>query len=330
MVMKKTLRSLFIVATVFFLLPAGVFAQAQLENAGFEEWDTLAYDPDNNILIVEPVKWSSLKTADNLAELAPDVCFLSEDAHSGNYSVHLQNKSSFGTVANGLVTSGRVHAEVEKEKAYTFTDLENWEWHMRLSGRPDSIAGWFKYTSADGDFGTFDFILHTGYFRKPARPEDSTRMVGSAYFETPASDVTEWTRFCVPFHYFKEDTRPEYILVTISSGNEYEAKDGSELWVDDLKMIYNNGNTTSVRPRPVTSADLKSWYSDGVLNVRLLKQSGNQTYHLSVLDMTGRSVYNGTISSNDRQQIPLNVAQGIYVVRVYGNTETFTRKVFIE
>jgi hypothetical protein len=326
--MKNTLLFL-LIATTTLLLPAGLFAQAQLENGGFERWDTLAYDEDNNILIVEPVKWSSLKTADNLSDVAPDVCSLSEDAHSGNYSVHLFNLSSFGTVANGILTSGRVHAEIEKEKAYTFTDLENWQWHMRLSGRPDSVAGWYKYTSADGDFGTFDFILHRDYFRKPARAEDSTRMVGSAYFETPDSDVSEWTRFCVPFHYFKEDTLPEYILVTISSGNNYNAKEGSELWVDDLEMIYNDGNTTAVPKHTVSSGDLESWYTGGVLNI-LLKKSGNQSYHLSVSDMTGRTVYTGLLEANAPKQIPLRTTDGIYIIRVSSHSEVFTKKVFIK
>ncbi len=326
--MKNTLLFLLVVTTTL-LLPAGLFAQAQLENAGFEKWDTLAYDEDNNILIVEPVKWSSLKTADNLSDVAPDVCRLSEDAHSGDYSVHLVNMSSFGTVANGILTCGRVHAEIDKEKAYTFTDPDNWQWHMRLSGRPDSIAGWYKYTSADGDFGTFNFSLHTGYFRKPARAEDSLNLVGSAYFETPASSVTGWTRFCVPVQYFKEDVAPEFILTTISSGNNYNAKEGSELWVDDLEMIYNEGNTTAVPTHPVSSGDLKSWYSGGVLNL-LLNKPGNQTYHLSVSDMTGRTVYTGVLEANDPKQISLKTTEGIYIIRVSNPSEVFTKKVFIK
>jgi len=325
--MKNTLLFLLVVTTTL-LLPADLFAQAQLENAGFEKWDTLAYDEDNNILIVEPVKWSSLKTADNMAEMAPNVCFMSEDAHSGNYSVHLMNKSSFGTVANGILTCGRIHAEVEKEKAYSYTDTNDYSWHMYLSGRPDSVAGWYKYTSADGDFGTFNFDLHRNFYKKPATAEDSTNLVGSALFETPAAQVTEWTRFCVPFTYYW-DTVPKYILVTISSGNSYNAKAGSELWVDDLEMIYNDGNTTSVKKKPAPEGMLKSWYSQGFLNIRF-SSSGNHSYQLSVMDMTGRTVYTGMLSSNNRQQIPLNVQQGIYVVRVSGKREVYSKKVFIK
>jgi hypothetical protein len=329
MAMKKTLLFSVIIMSASLLVPAGIFAQAQLENASFEKWDTLAYDPDNNILIVEPVKWSSLKTADNLSDVAPDVCRLSGDAHSGNYSVHLINMSSFGTVANGLITSGRVHAEIDKEKAYTFTDPDNWEWHMRLSGRPDSIAGWYKYSSADGDIGTFDFSLHTGYFRKPARAEDSLNLVGSAYFETPSTSVNEWTRFCVPVQYFKADTAPEFILITISSGNSYNAKDGSEMWVDDLEMIYNEGNTTAVVAHPVSSGDLKSWYTGGVLNI-LLKKPGNQTYRFSVSDMTGRTVYTGVLEANNPKQIPMKTTEGIYIIRINDHSEVFTKKIFIK
>ena len=326
--MKKHLLPFLIIFTAFIMPAKTSYAQAQILNSGFEEWDTIAYDAENNILIVEPYKWSSLKTADQLSDVAPDVCKFSEDAHSGNYALFLTNKSTFSTVANGIVTTGRVHAEIEKEKAYTYTDTTNYGWHMYLSGRPDSVAGWYKYTSADGDFGTFNFDLHRDFYKKPATAEDSTHLVGSALFETPAKDVTEWTRFCVPFKYYW-DTVPKFILVTISSGNSYNAKAGSQMWVDDLELIYNEGNTTSVRKRPAPEGELKSWYGGGMLNI-LFNRPGNHSYRLSVMDMTGRTVYTGLLSANDRQQIPLNVQQGIYVVRVSSRQEVYTKKVFIK
>ncbi len=325
--MKKHLLfiTIFVAGVSFF--SGKVHAQAQMANSGFEEWDTLAYDPDNNILIVEPARWSSLKSADQLADVAPDVCFLTTDAHSGNYAVNLKNISSF-TVANGIMTTGRVHAEMDKTKAYAYTIPEVWEYHMRLSGRPDSIVGWYKYVSKDGDIGSLNFDLHLGAYKKPASPDDSVHLVGSAEFLTPDHDVTGWTRFSVPFTYFKADTLPEYVLAVVSSGNGFDAKAGSELWLDDLEMIYKDGNTTSVKKLPVSQGKLTSWYARGVLNVAFKKNS-NKTFHLSVINIIGKTVYNGEITANERKQILLNQPQGIYIIRVSDERESFTKKVFI-
>ncbi len=325
---KHLLLAIMLIATGTFFTEK-TRAQAQMENSGFEEWDTLAYYPDENppILIVEPKRWSSLKSADQLADAAPNVCFLSDDAHTGNYSVHLVNIESFA-VANGMMTTGRVHAEMDKNKAYAYTIPDVWEFHMRLSGRPDSVAGWYKYLPQDGDKGSFSFDLHMGAYRKPPLQEDSVNLVGSAEFITPDTNVTEWTRFSVPFTYFKADTLPEYVLSVISSGNGFDAQAGSEMWVDDLVMIYNDGNTTSVKEHPISDGKLTSWYAAGVLNIELKKNS-NKTYHLSVMDMMGRTVYTGLIPANERKQLLLDQTGGIYIVRVSDETESFTKKVFI-
>ena len=326
--MKKHLLFTIILITTTTFFSQNILAQAQMDNAGFEAWDTLAYYPDQNppILIVEPKRWNSLKSADNLANAAPNVCFLSEDAHSGNYSAHLVNIQSF-TVANGMMTTGRVHAEMDKNKAYVYTIPDMWEFHMRLSGRPDSIAGWFKYFPKDGDKGSLNFDLHLETFRKPARQEDSVYLVGSAEYIVDG-EVPEWTRFSVPFTYFMADTLPEYVLSVISSGNGFNAQAGSEMWLDDLIMIYNDGNTTSVRKQPVSDGKLTSWYARDILNIELKKNS-NKIYHLSVMDMMGRTVYTGLIPANERKQLLLDQAEGIYIVRVRDETESFTKKVFI-
>ncbi len=326
--MKKHLFLAIMLITTGTFYTESIRAQGQMDNAGFEEWDTLAYYPDQNppILIVEPKRWNSLKSADQLADAAPNVCFLSTDAHSGNYAAHLVNIKSF-TVANGMMTTGRVHAEMDKTKAYAYTIPEDWYFHMRLSGRPDSIAGWIKYIPKDGDKGSLNFDLHLGAYRKPARQEDSVHLVGSAEYIVDTT-LEEWTRFCVPFTYFK-DTLPEYVLAVISSGNGFDAQEGSEMWLDDLVMIYNEGNTTSVKKLPVSNGKLMSWYARDVLNVELKKNS-NKTYHLSVMDMMGRTVYTGTIRTNERKQLLLSKqAEGIYIVRVSDERESFTRKVFI-
>src|SRR5690554_2602134 len=85
-----------------------VFAQQQLPNSGFENWE------NEGSATMEPINWSSLKTADALASMAPEV--LSRDAgRTGNWSIVLEVKSAFTISANGIITTGRVHADFNPE-----------------------------------------------------------------------------------------------------------------------------------------------------------------------------------------------------------------------
>ncbi len=293
-----------------------------MENAGFEQWESV------NGSIEEPVKWSSLKTADALTDVAPVVYDKSTDAHSGDYSLHLFNIKTFSTVANGIMTTGRIHSDLNKENAYTYTDTSEWAWHMNLTGRPDSVTGWYKYKSVDGDLGTINFDLHIGYYRKPARPEDSLNLVGSATFSTGDSTVTAWTRFSIPFTYFKEDTLPQYILVTISSGNGFNAKEGSEMWVDDLELVYNPGNTTAVPQRRTPPGRLLTWNEGDRLTV-LLEQPGFAPAYYALYDLTGRVVVEGMLTPSQRTTLPAQLQKGIYILRVTHQGDPYIRKVLV-
>ena len=96
-----------------------IIAQTQFENPGFEEWE-----PIENGSVDEPVNWSSIRTAtpNEMAELSPAVWGQSTDAHSGDYSVYLINKAAFGLVATGMVTSGRVKADLNYDSTNSHTD----------------------------------------------------------------------------------------------------------------------------------------------------------------------------------------------------------------
>ena len=73
---------------------------------------------------------------------------------------------------------------------------------------------------------------------------------------------------------------------------------------------------------------MSGWYTNGVLNLELKKYE-NKTYRLTIINIIGRTVYQGTISSHERKQIHLDQPEGIYIVRVNDEKESFTKKVFI-
>lgn len=228
--MKKTLLFL----TTGILSVTG-FSQTQIENGGFEgPWENVTGTED------EPQDWSSLKTADALASLAPIVAFQeTTDPHSGTYCVKLENTTSFGVVANGMITNGRVHADFNPELGYIFTVPGNPEWELPMNGdRPDSLVGWYKFAPVGGDKAKFEMILHdnsaTG---KLPESGSQAHWVARARFDI-TSAATGWTRFAVPFGYYNSNS-PVYGLIVINAGDSTQAVDGSIMYIDDISLVYN-------------------------------------------------------------------------------------------
>ena len=223
------------------LFSAFVSAQTQFENAGFESaWEDVSGSED------EPSQWSSIKTADALAALAPIVLFKSVDAHTGSYSIRMANTVAFGVVANGIVTNGRIHADFDPALGYVFTDAGSEDWRTTFTDRPDSLVGWFKYSPMDDDRGKIEVLLHDNTATGKLPESGATdHWVGRAQYNVEG-EVTEWTRFSVPFNYLN-DNSPNYLLAVITSGDTTAAVDGSQMWMDDLELIYNP-NLVEVTP----------------------------------------------------------------------------------
>lgn len=219
------------------------FSQQQLENPGFEDvWEDVTGTED------EPLEWSSLKTS-NFGDVAPLVAYKeTSNPHSGNYCIRLVNTSSFGVVANGLLTNGRVQAAFDPEDGYVFTNTADPKWNTPLTSRPDSLVGWFRYDPETGDQGKVEVILHTAppQGKLPAANYPEAHWVGRARYDITTTSTTTWVRFSVPFTYYNISA-PQYVLAVISAGDSTQAVEGSILWVDDLELIYND-NIASIAP----------------------------------------------------------------------------------
>lgn len=205
----------------------------QLPNSDFENWENVGSPTE------EPIRWSSLKTADALASAAPKV--IERDAgHTGNYGVKLTvSDPVFNIEANGLLTTGRVHADYDPEKGYVYTDVSDPQWNTPFNARPDSLVGWYKYSPQPGDKGKIEVLLHKGtHARLPRDQETINNEIGDAAFKFITAK-TDWTRFSVPFHYTSTEDI-DYVLGVIQAGDSTISQTGTKLWVDDIKLIYNN------------------------------------------------------------------------------------------
>lgn len=300
---------------VLFLISGSVFAQ-QFENGGFEEWEEVGLGAD----MKEPVNWSSIKTSDLdlINDNAPVVWSISNEAHTGEHSLYLLNISTFGIVATGTITNGRVHGDFNPDNGYVFTDINDSRWNSPFSQRPDSVVGWYKCNPAEGDFPTVKVALHTGELQLPG---DETNIVALAYIELPSETQDTWKRFSVAFEYYQYGL-PEYYLSVITGGNGVNAIEGSEIWYDDLEFIYN--------PESVNENILENillYSSNGKINV-LLKVH-NTKYQIMVSDLMGRQIFNGIIVSGENLQITTDNSKGVYIVSFQNGDDRVSTKIVI-
>lgn len=209
-------------------------AQPQPDNPSFESWTNAGQATQ------EPVSWSSLKTSDGGAfinALVPQLCWRSSDARTGQYSVNLRTVSSAVGPANGLLTNGRVHAELAVENSYMYTVPGDAQWSTPMTSRPDSLVGWLKASPQPGDRANVGALLHVDEGRLPAFGTEGNYVAGLSW-KAPTGPVSEWTRFSAAFQYLN-DWQPEWILFIITAGDSAGSQVGTQAWFDDLALIYN-------------------------------------------------------------------------------------------
>jgi len=227
--MKKTI----LVGLITAAFSVSAYSQQQPQNTGFENWETIS-----GLTSQEPVDWSSIKTSDGggiINGLAPYVWDKSTDAHTGTYSVKLFNVTApiGGIIVAGLVTNGRVHAELSGT-GWVYTDTGNEQWRTSLTQKPDSVAIWVKYTPVGGDVAQVKALLHTGSAKIPDAAQ--ANWIALAQIDIP-NTVSTWTRFSAPFSYFNSTT-PQYILFVVNSAG-FSAHVGTVAYFDDIELIYN-------------------------------------------------------------------------------------------
>jgi hypothetical protein len=316
--MKKIL-----VTFLAILLLTGISsAQSQLENPGFEAWDDVLIGGGDTIR--EPVDWSSLKTSDDsqMSSFAPVVCKRSRDAHSGNYSIQLNNVMSF-FVVNGAATNGRVHPNITTSLAYMYTDTEHSEWNTPFTAKPDSIVGWYKYAPQGDDSLQVKVALHRGFGKQPDA-DYTDNWIGMALYKSPVNTGSQWHRFSTPFVYFDDDA-PEYILVILNSGNGFQPVAGSTAYFDDLELIYNSPQNS------FNDQEVFSGYIYAPDNRYLVIEGMKQPIFpaAEIRDLTGRLVWTGKVHTNRIDISSAGLKKGIYLVTLIGKSDVYTQKIML-
>ncbi len=259
-------------------------AQNPLPNPGFENWETIgAYE--------EPIDWSSANECSDQISLY--AVGKSTDAHSGSFSVRMVTLDLLGTVKiNGVVTT----SDMICTPPYGISG------GITYDQRPDSIAGWYKYTAVDLDTGYVQAILFNG--------ADTIGYAKAATWGT----TSIWSRFSEAIDYTSTAT-PTLSSVLFNSswgnGNLNQGFAGSELLIDDVEFIFNpNG----IGDHP-TAAQWEVYPNptDGVLHVEF---AAGEDAFLTLLDVAGKQVAFERVGETASELDLSALEPGLYVYRL--------------
>ncbi len=218
--------------------------------------------------------------------------------------------------------NGRYHPDLDTEQAYSYTDPEDPQWNTPFTIRPDSIAFWMKFFPVGDDSLQFKAMLHVGAYSQPPTFINPENRVAIAQVDVGGT-YEEWTRISVPFEY-DDDRTPEYILIIITSGADYNPNIGSYAYYDDLEIIH----IQSVEDNPLSNTNI--FYANGTLMLRNFPVDYINDASVELVDITGRQLWQNQIYSTE---IPLNnieLNSGLYIVRITSEKHSFSSKLYID
>jgi hypothetical protein len=204
-----------------------------------------------------------------------------------------------------------------------FTDPLDGQWNTPFTYRPDSVAGWFKYNPQPNDIIQVKVILHNGTGKQPDA-DSLNNWVGVAQYRSGMNTGSQWVRFSAPFVYYS-DKAPEYVLVVLNSGNGFNPVAGSIAWFDDLEMIYNSPHSGLDDAMNADEFIYVAHEQQLILREGLLIKYST----VSIMDITGRTVWRGKIASDRVDISNARLKRGVYMISLVGQSNSITRKIII-
>ena len=260
------MRKTFALLAAAVLLSGAAQAQnrPQITNGDFETW---TFDGANL-----PNYFNSFQTADGLfSGLAYDKnnrqVKRSTDKRPGSpgsYSCSIWSRKVSGVVAQGNLTTGRVHAAAMSatgKNNYNYSDRDGSNTNngvknpcaMPFTGRPDSLVVWVKFspngTDSEHPYAKVTATIHSDYdyIDGYAQTSDSKYVVATAINMTIAKTNGKWKRLSIPFNYKNNGAQPKYILLSAAT-NAYPGggHENDYLYLDDITLVYKQSYQLSI------------------------------------------------------------------------------------
>jgi len=277
-----------------------LFAQLQVGNSNMEVWDNVASANE------EPRNWNGFKSGQgsffSFASQQVQRSTAIRPGATGQYCARVWSKSTFGIIANGNLTLGRINmgsTSASDPANYNFSSISDTLFSEAMTDSPDSLVFWVKYTSANaGDSARIHAILHDSYdLRDPVDANSAPYVVARAernYARTNGS----WLRISTPFVYSGPSTVPAFLLLTFSTNKiPGGGSNNDEILIDDVELIYNASVSNQEISALVGSV---SYRQDGGLSffnihgqVEVVNMNGNFFKQGKVSDLQGISLPSG-------------------------------------
>ena len=316
--MKKIFTTVFTA-----LLVVSINAQTQIDNSGFENWESV---PGGS----EPVNWNSFLTADGtLSNFAQTQIEESSDVRpgsAGTKSVRIFSTTILSVVANGNITLGRIHmgsTQATDPSNYNRTVRSDADFNQAMTDLPDSIVFWVKFKPNGGgtDKARMKATIHDDYdYRDPEDANASDHVVGIAELNYPSTG-NSWERKSVPFDYSGPATDPQYILVTFATNmTPGGGSGGDEVWIDDIELVYNEASVNNaddlekvaIYPNP----------TDGNLTINNLQQKTEY----AIVTVLGKTVKSGSFTKQTNTIDIKSLRKGTYFIQLKQGQNSSTQR----
>ena len=247
------------------LTPLLVKAQSypQVKNGDFETWTFDGANLPNNFNSFQTADgtWSgsAYSSSNRQVQRSTD----KRPGSSGKYSCDIWSRKVWTTIAQGNLTTGRVHAgstSATGSNNYNYSDRDGSNTNngvtnpcaMAFTGKPDSLVVWVKFvpngTDSSHPYAKVTATIHDDfdYIDGYSQTSDQSHVVATAVNKT-ISKTNGWKRLSIPFIYTNNGAQPKYLLLSFAT-NAYPGggNEKDHLYIDDIQMIYNRSFQLSV------------------------------------------------------------------------------------
>lgn len=260
--------------------PISALAQYQLPNSDFESDFVEAYKCTKigkKKTLYEPIGWHGYATLESDYEGWSDKVRVeykltsSTDVRKENNSTGstkcvciTSNSPIVGTVANGVMTTGRIYNKsddpndaaknynssdpsfnISSKEGTKITYPNNRSYAQPFTGKPDKFTVWVNFCPKKQDgYASVNAVIHTNARYQDPEEADKYKAVKVAAAKNDAiANYNNWQKLEIDFDYSvgNKDNVPAYILVSFTTNKTPGGgSDGDRLYVDDIAMVYYN------------------------------------------------------------------------------------------
>ncbi len=281
------------------LLCTASATQAQIPNAGFENWITVGSHED-------PEGWA---TMNGFSGTSFNSCTKSTDHYPtnvGQYSVRLENNTALGQFTGGY--GGVV------------TDAFNYPFQpaFPLLANPSSLHGYFKFTSLNADQAWVKLVLF-----------NEGVIVADESFVSEAQSYTEWTPFDIQLDDYGDADSATILLFAFYPIGQTDGPNGnSVLWVDNLSF---DSPITSVADLTETERGFTIFPNPTIDQFTVRTEAAvNEGTTISIYSVLGALVHTEALRSSGQTVNVSSLPTGTYVIELRTADSLSTRKLLVQ